>query len=78
MKQVADTVRKIWEDCTTDLHLTPMRNSPGHMANLRSVLELEYHYYLTGPPTRALHVYNPLWAVPGQPPWPWLRVLRPR
>ena len=27
---VAEAVKKIWNDCTTDLHLTPLRN--GHMA----------------------------------------------
>ena len=53
---VAEAVRRIWDDCTTDLHLTPLRN--GHMANIRSVLELEYHNYLTGSPTRARHVYK--------------------
>jgi hypothetical protein len=28
------------------------------MVNLRKVLELEYHNYLTSPPTRARHVYK--------------------
>ena len=53
---VAEAVRRIWDDCTTDLHLMPLRN--GHMANIRSVLELEYHNYLTGSPTLARHVYK--------------------
>ena len=53
---MAEAVRRIWDDCTTDLHLTPLRN--GHMANIRSVFELEYHNYLTGSPTRARHVYK--------------------
>jgi hypothetical protein len=48
--EVSDGVKHIFDDCEKQIPITPLRN--GHMVNLRSVIELELHNYLTGEPTK--------------------------